>query len=111
MVQTNPNTTAPAPIATAITATTPAAFNANTPGPNIRSFARTADPRRDPAAVKLDHLTYTEALVEGLEVMDAAALSMCRDNDVRMVVFGLEGPGNVTRALEGERIGTLITAR
>jgi len=71
----------------------------------------TADPRRDPAAVKLDHLTYTEALVEGLEVMDAAALSMCRDNDVRMVVFGLEGPGNVTRALEGERIGTLITAR
>ena len=70
-----------------------------------------ADPRRDPAAVKLDHLTYTEALVEGLEVMDAAALSMCRDNDVRMVVFGLEGPGNVTRALEGERIGTLITAR
>ncbi len=71
----------------------------------------TADPRRDPAAVKLDHLTYTEALVEGLEVMDATALSMCRDNDVRMVVFGLEGPGNVTRALEGERIGTLITAR
>lgn len=71
----------------------------------------TADPRRDPTATKLDHLTYTEALVEGLEVMDAAALSMCRDNDVTMVVFGLEGSGNVTRALEGEKIGTLITAR
>ncbi len=69
-----------------------------------------ADPRRDPDAVKLDHLTYTTALVEGLEVMDATALSMCRDNNVRMVVFGLEGPGNVTRALEGERIGTLVTA-
>ena len=69
-----------------------------------------ADPRRDPTAVKLDHLTYTEALVQGLEVMDATALSMCRDNDVTMVVFGLEGPGNVTRALEGERIGTLVTA-
>jgi len=70
-----------------------------------------ADPRRDPGAVKLDHLTYTEALVQGLEVMDATALSMCRDNNVTMVVFGLEEPGNVTRALEGERIGTLVTAR
>jgi uridylate kinase len=71
----------------------------------------TADPRRDPAAVKLDHITYTEALVQRLEVMDATALSMCRDNDVKMVVFGLEAPGNVTRALEGEKIGTLVTAR
>ena len=69
-----------------------------------------ADPRRDPGAVRLDHLTYTEALVQGLEVMDATALSMCRDNGVTMVVFGLEAPGNVTRALEGERIGTLVTA-
>ncbi len=70
-----------------------------------------ADPRRDPHAVRLDHLTYTEALVQGLEVMDATALSMCRDNDMTMVVFGLEEPGDVTRALEGERIGTLVTAR
>lgn len=70
-----------------------------------------ADPRRHPDAVRLDHLTYTKALVEGLEVMDATALSMCRDNDVTMVVFGLEAPGNVTRALQGERIGTLVTAR
>ena len=70
-----------------------------------------ADPRRHPDAVRLDHLTYTKALVEGLEVMDATALSMCRDNDVTMVVFGLEEPGNVTRALQGERIGTLVTAR
>lgn len=68
-----------------------------------------ADPRRDPSARKLDHLTYTEALVQGLEVMDATALSLCRDNDVRMVVFGLEARGNVTRALDGERIGTLVT--
>jgi len=68
-----------------------------------------ADPRRDPSARKLDHLTYTEALVQGLEVMDATALSLCRDNDVRMVVFRLEERGNVTRALDGERIGTLVT--
>ena len=43
--------------------------------------------------------------------MDATALSLCRDNDVRMRVFGLEEPGNVTRALLGEKIGTLVTTR
>jgi uridylate kinase len=79
-------------------------------GKNGVDAVYTADPRKDPTARRLEHLTYTEALVEGLEVMDATALSMCRDNDVRMVVFGLEGAGNVTRALEGERIGTLVTA-
>ena len=70
----------------------------------------TADPRTSPDAVKYDHLTYTEALVSGLEVMDATALSLCRDNDVRMRVFGMGAAGNVTRALQGEKIGTLLTA-
>jgi len=70
----------------------------------------TADPRTDPDAQFLAHLTYTRALVDGLAVMDAAALSMCRDNDVPMRVFSLEQPGNVTRALEGEKIGTLVTS-
>ncbi|GAA2728321.1 uridylate kinase [Cellulomonas aerilata] len=70
----------------------------------------TADPRRDPDAVKLDHLTYTDALVRDLTVMDATAMSLCRDNDVTMRVFGMNEPGNVTRALEGEKIGTLVTA-
>ncbi len=69
-----------------------------------------ADPRRDPSARKLEHLTYTEAIVGELGVMDTSALSLCRDNDVPMRVFGLEEPGNVTRALEGEKIGTLVTA-
>jgi uridylate kinase len=69
----------------------------------------TADPRTDPTAVKLDHLTYTDALVKDLGVMDATALSLCRDNDVRMRVFGMGEPGNVTRALVGENIGTLVT--
>lgn len=70
----------------------------------------TADPNKDPSATLLDHLTYTEALVEGLAVMDQTALSLARDNDVRMRVFGLEEHGNVTRALQGEKIGTLVTA-
>jgi uridylate kinase len=69
----------------------------------------TADPRTDPTATRYDRVTYTEALVSGLEVMDATALSMCRDNGVRMRVFGMEGQGNVTRALQGEKIGTLLT--
>jgi uridylate kinase len=69
----------------------------------------TADPRTDPTAARYEQLTYTEALVGGLEVMDATALSMCRDNGVRMRVFGMETRGNVTRALRGEKIGTLLT--
>lgn len=69
----------------------------------------TADPRTDPTAVRLDHLTYTRAIVQELGVMDSTALSMCRDNGVRMRVFGLEEPGNVTRVLRGEKIGTLVT--
>ncbi len=70
----------------------------------------TADPRTSPDAVRLDELTYTDALLQGLEVMDATALSLCRDNGVRMRVFGMNEPGNVTRALRGEKIGTLLTA-
>jgi uridylate kinase len=69
----------------------------------------TADPRKDPSARRLDHLTYTDALVGRLGVMDDTAMALCRDNDMRMRVFGLEETGNVTRALLGEKIGTLIT--
>jgi uridylate kinase len=70
----------------------------------------TADPRTDPSATRLDHVTYSDALRKGLNVMDAAAFSLAKDNGMPMRVFGLEEPGNVTRALLGERIGTLVTA-
>ncbi|MCL1870739.1 MAG: UMP kinase [Promicromonosporaceae bacterium] len=70
-----------------------------------------ADPRKDPDAVRYDTLTYDTALRDNLQVMDNTAIAMCRDNDVQMRVFGLEGAGNVTRALLGEKIGTLMTAR
>ncbi|WP_029289342.1 UMP kinase [Cellulomonas sp. HZM] len=79
-------------------------------GKNGVDAVYTADPRKDPDAKRLEHLTYTEALVEGLAVMDATAMSLCRDNDVVMRVFGLEEEGNVTRVLRGEKIGTLVTA-
>ncbi|MBD8060532.1 UMP kinase [Cellulomonas sp. JH27-2] len=79
-------------------------------GKNGVDAVYTADPRKDPDAQRLEHLTYTDALVGDLAVMDATALSLCRDNDVVMRVFGLEEEGNVTRALRGEKIGTLVTA-
>jgi uridylate kinase len=69
-----------------------------------------ADPRTDPEAVKLDRVTYAEALQQGLRVVDAAAFSLCMDNKLPMIVFGMQGEGNITRAVRGEKIGTLVTA-
>ena len=69
----------------------------------------TADPRREPSAKRLDTITYAEALKKGLKVVDAAAFSLCMENKLPMVVFGMEGDNNVTRAVLGERIGTLVT--
>ncbi|MCL1800224.1 MAG: UMP kinase [Promicromonosporaceae bacterium] len=70
-----------------------------------------ADPRKDPSATLYQHLTFDQALRDNLAVMDAAAMAMCRDNNMEMRVFGLEVAGNVTRALEGAKIGTLVTPR
>ncbi|MEE6272711.1 UMP kinase [Georgenia sp. MJ206] len=69
----------------------------------------TADPNTDPTARRLDHLTYGDALRDGLRVVDAAAFSLCMDNGLAMRVFGMNAAGNVTRALRGEKIGTLVT--
>jgi uridylate kinase len=68
-----------------------------------------SDPQTNPAAVKLDTLTFDEAIQRGLRVVDQAAFSLCHDNKLPMVVFGMEGEGNITKALQGERIGTLVT--
>jgi uridylate kinase len=67
-----------------------------------------ADPRVDPDAVKLDTLTYNDALVQGLKVVDSTAFSLCMDNGMPMHVFGMEPAGNVAKAIRGERIGTLV---
>ncbi|GGB86310.1 uridylate kinase [Knoellia flava TL1] len=69
-----------------------------------------SDPRTNPDARKLDTVTYAEALRRGLKVVDAAAFSLCMENGLPMMVFGMEGEGNITRAIQGERIGTLVTA-
>ena len=69
----------------------------------------TADPRMDPSATRIDHITYQDALQRGLKVVDSTSFSLCMDNGMDMRVFGMEPAGNVTRALLGEEIGTLVT--
>ena len=68
-----------------------------------------ADPRTNPDAQKLTHVTYSEALQRGLKVVDSTAFSLCMDNAQQMMVFGLDAPGNITRAMRGDRIGTVVT--
>jgi uridylate kinase len=68
-----------------------------------------ADPRKDSNAWKLEEVTYQEALVKGLKVVDSTAFSLCMDNKMPMVVFGMEPEGNVAAALRGDRIGTLVS--
>jgi uridylate kinase len=69
-----------------------------------------SDPRTNPDARKLERVSFEDALRSGLRVVDAAAFSLCMDNHLPMVVFGMAGDGNITRALLGERIGTLVSA-
>ncbi|MDO4259634.1 MAG: UMP kinase [Actinomycetaceae bacterium] len=69
-----------------------------------------ADPRINPEARKLDFVSYTDALAQGLKVVDTAAFALCQDNGLTMRVFGMAEPGHVTAALCGERIGTLVSA-
>jgi uridylate kinase len=66
-----------------------------------------ADPRIHPDAVKFDSISYDEVLRRGLQVADAAAFSLCRDNGMPIVVFELSD-GNIARAAHGEKIGTLV---
>jgi uridylate kinase len=70
----------------------------------------TADPRTDRSATKIDVITYQEALVQGLKVVDSTAFSLCMDNRMPMVVFGMAPAGNVTSAIRGDRLGTLVHA-
>ena len=69
-----------------------------------------ADPRKDPKAKKIDELTYQEALVKKLKVVDSTAFSLCMDNNMPMVVFGMQPEGNITKALLGKNIGTRVRA-
>ena len=67
------------------------------------------DPRTNSQAAKLEKVTYQEALVQGLKVVDSTAFSLCMDNGMPMVVFGMEPRGNVMKAIRGDAIGTLVS--
>ncbi len=67
-----------------------------------------SDPAKNPDAKRYDSLSFSDILGKNLAVMDSTAASMCRDNDMSILVFGLDDPENIVRAVSGERIGTLV---
>ncbi len=69
-----------------------------------------ADPKKDSKAKLLDKISYQEALVQGLKVVDATAFSLCMDNKMPMRVFGMQGKNNITDAIKGKAIGTYVSA-
>ena len=68
----------------------------------------TADPEKDPAAVKFDEITFEEVLDRRLKVMDLTAFTLCRENRLQIIVFDMDTAGNLGRVLAGEPIGTLV---
>lgn len=70
----------------------------------------TADPRKDPNAVKIDELSHLRVLQEELAVMDASAVALCKDNGLPIIVFNMTEAGNIKRAVAGERVGSIIKA-
>ena len=69
-----------------------------------------ADPVLFKDAVKYDEITYMEILRQGLKVMDLTAVSLCKDNNLPLIVFNMNQPGNIKRVVLGEKVGSLVTA-
>lgn len=68
----------------------------------------TSDPKKDPKAKLIKDITYLSAINKGLKFMDASALTLCMENNIPILVFNLHKPGNIRRAMSGEKVGTLI---
>lgn len=68
----------------------------------------TADPEKDPSAVKFDKITYDEIYNKGLKVMDLTATTMCKENNLPIVVFNMDIEGNLKKLMQGEQIGTVV---
>ncbi len=69
----------------------------------------TDDPVKNPDAELIENMTYQDVLAKNLKVMDSAAVSLCRENHIPIIVLNIFKEGNITRALQGEKVGTLIT--
>ncbi|MHA7110751.1 UMP kinase [Sunxiuqinia elliptica] len=70
----------------------------------------TADPEKDPAATKFDRISFDDIYNKGLKVMDLTATTMCKENDLPIVVFNMDQKGNLLKVLSGENIGTVVHA-
>lgn len=68
----------------------------------------TADPEKDPDAVRYDEITFDEAMEKHLKVMDQTAFALCREGDMPIIVFDMNAKGNLSRILDGEKVGTLV---
>jgi uridylate kinase len=68
----------------------------------------TSDPEKDPAAQKFDKISFEEVITRRLKVMDSTAFTMCMDNDMPLVVFDMNKPGNLAKIIEGDAIGTIV---
>lgn len=69
-----------------------------------------ADPKKDPNAVRFDRLDYAKVLAENLKVMDGTAIALARDNDLPVLVFSIQEPGNLLKVLEGSARATVVTS-
>jgi uridylate kinase len=69
-----------------------------------------ADPKKDAAATKFDQITYNDIIRLNLGVMDTTAVSLCKDNNMPMMVFSMKESGNIVRVVSGEKLGSLVTA-
>jgi len=68
----------------------------------------TADPLKDPSATKYDSITFNEAYSKGLKIMDMTAFTLCQENDLPIIVFDMDTPGNLKKLLDGEKVGTIV---
>ena len=67
-----------------------------------------ADPKENPNAIKYDEITYLDILNKDLKVMDSTATSLCKDNNIPLIVFGIDEPENMVKIIKGEAIGTVV---
>lgn len=68
----------------------------------------TADPEKDPSAVKYDTLSFDEAISKGLKIMDLTAFTLCKENGMPIIVFDMNEQGNLLKLVKGERVGTVV---
>lgn len=69
----------------------------------------TSDPEKDPTAKRFSNISFKEVYAKGLEIMDMTAFTLCKENDLPIVVFDMNKPGNLLKIMEGEDVGTLVT--